>query len=325
MKMSLFFIDAIVAFRSFAAVVGGTACEFTPTPSLTTNNTRMKKRNHLILCALSVLGLAFTSISQAALVGYWSFNEGTGTTAADASGNGYSATIVAGTQNVIDGWSGGATTSPANIPPTATPGVGDNALDSLGYNSHADVTSPGFISTMSVATAYSVSMWMNLNTGGSYPNMFAFMNGNARQWFTQLGSGGDTNMYSWFASPHYTIGGSAGNPTQDAWHNFVFTQDGSIFKVYRDGANIYSTASTVKIGTFTSFQIGGASYNSGTFSSIEGSIDEVAVYNNALTASEVTTAYNSGVPINLVPEPASAALFSLALCAFSMRRRRTRA
>lgn len=281
----------------------------------------MRTPKNLLLCGLTVLGLALTSTSHAALVGYWRFNEGVGTTAVDSSGNGYNASFSAGTQNVQNGWSGGATTSPSNVPPAATPGVGDNAMDDLGFNSHADVTAAAFIATMSVAPAFTLSMWINLNTGGAWPNMFAFMNGNNRQWFTQLGNGGDTNMYSYFAGPNYTIGGGAGSPTQDAWHNFVFTQDGTTYKVYRDGSPIYSTASTVKIGTFTSFQIGGASYNNGTFTSIEGSIDEVAVFNNALTASEVTAAYNNGVPLNLVPEPTAALLGGLGVLSLLRRRR----
>jgi len=74
------------------------------------------------------------------------------------------------------------------------------------------------------------------------------------------------------------------------WHNLINTYDGSIMKMYLDGellgtseasGNLRSTTSDVYIG------------NQSSINFFNGRIDEVAIYNRALTVQEVSKVYNT--------------------------------
>jgi len=89
-------------------------------------------------------------------------------------------------------------------------------------------------------------------------------------------------------------GSATGSTTYSttSWHNVVFTWDGTsssnAFKVYVNGSLLVegtSDTSSSSIGTYTNFAIGGL--QGGTFAS--GSIDQVRIFNTALTQSQVTT------------------------------------
>ena len=65
-----------------------------------------RKLIHFI-CVCFVLGLAFTSVVKADLVGWWRLDEGAGTTAFDSSGNGRDGTLN-GDPQWVAGYLGGA-------------------------------------------------------------------------------------------------------------------------------------------------------------------------------------------------------------------------
>jgi len=73
------------------------------------------------------------------------------------------------------------------------------------------------------------------------------------------------------------------------WYHVVATFDGANFIAYVNGSNVYSDTRTLNTGTGT-FRIGGVPWNnSGEFFS--GKIDQVRIFNKALSSSEVTTLY----------------------------------
>ncbi|MCA0229470.1 MAG: LamG domain-containing protein [Bacteroidetes bacterium] len=80
------------------------------------------------------------------------------------------------------------------------------------------------------------------------------------------------------------------------WHLMTFTHDGSTSKLFLDGA-LQNTATNVTLNTFsTPLAIGRLTFGPYYFS---GSLDEVRVYNRALTATEVQQMYSAEVPTNL--------------------------
>jgi hypothetical protein len=87
--------------------------------------------------------------------------------------------------------------------------------------------------------------------------------------------------------------------TNTNWHHIVMTYDGSSnvsgVNLYLDGNNdtgVTSGTLSATISNTASFQVG-AKNAANEFS---GTIDEVSVFNSELSASDVTTIYNNGVP-----------------------------
>jgi len=95
-----------------------------------------------------------------------------------------------------------------------------------------------------------------------------------------------------------------GIPINDGnWHHLVWTYDGSAgtsasINMYVDGQNQYSNASYSSYWSYEiKFQYFCKPTSANTYFS--GSMDEVAYFNSILSASDVTTIYNSGVPADL--------------------------
>lgn len=85
----------------------------------------------------------------------------------------------------------------------------------------------------------------------------------------------------------------------NTWQLFTVTYNGNVLTLYKDGVSVGSTAAS---GTFStnanqSFFIGKLHYSAYTFF-LKGSIDEVGLWDRALTASEVNTMYNQCVNSN---------------------------
>jgi hypothetical protein len=87
--------------------------------------------------------------------------------------------------------------------------------------------------------------------------------------------------------------------TLNTWHNIAFTYQDSTrtLKVFMDAvlqsttlgsASTNSASSNLTIGSYQ-----------GTSNFLSGNIDEVAIFNTELSASDVTTIYNSGIPNDL--------------------------
>jgi hypothetical protein len=114
-------------------------------------------------------------------------------------------------------------------------------------------------------------------------------------------------LYLWYTNVVYFGVRNGGSPapasqafTADGnWHHICGTYDGSTgtIKLYIDGSLVSTQtgapSSTSDLsGNFIVGKSGGSDYN-------EGLIDEVAIFDSALSASDVTAIYNSGVPADL--------------------------
>jgi hypothetical protein len=107
------------------------------------------------------------------------------------------------------------------------------------------------------------------------------------------------------------------------WHQIVATYvggasgsrdiywDGNLAASFNGGVNSASKSSQFTVGDSTVFQ--------GRW--FQGNIDDVAVWNRALDASEVSTLYQAGITPAPTPEPASAILAGLLLAGLCLRRR----
>src|SRR6516164_3405370 len=219
-----------------------------------------------IVATIGVVEFASAPPSTAAtsgLVAAYSFDEGSGTTVTDASGNGNNGTITGAT------WS--------------TAGKYGKALSFNGSN--AVVTIPDAAS-LHLSTGMTLEAWVNPST----------VNANYRDVIYK----GNDNFYLEATSSHSSrpdAGMIAGGTYADAfgtaalaantWSFLTETYDGSTLRLYVNGTQVASTAHTGTIATSTNpLQIGGDSIYGQYFA---GLIDEVRVYNVALTAAQIQT------------------------------------
>ncbi len=204
-----------------------------------------------------------TATGPTGLVAAYGFDAGSGTTVADQSGNGNNGTV-------------------ANTTWAATGKYG-KALQFNG--SSALVTIPDAAS-LHLTTAMTLEAWVNPST----------VNGN---WRDVIYKGND-NYYLEATSTNSSkpdggliAGGSYGDAFGTAalpantWSYLAETYDGSTLRLYVNGTQVASTAHTGAISTSANpLQIGGDSIYGQFFA---GMIDEVRIYNTALTATQIQT------------------------------------
>lgn len=205
--------------------------------------------------------ITFKQPSKNGLVGHWNFDEGRGTSAGDVSGNGNTGTLTNGPV-----WTSGKV------------GGGLNFDGSNDYVSMGDVDVSG--------DAITVSAWIKPDTLSGFTApvhkrdayMF-YLNGNVLR-------------PSVFTNTQYDLTGSIQIPLNQ-WTHIVFTYDGSDIKGYVNGVSDGSTSASGNINDSSydlriSGEDGTNSYN------FDGLLDDVRIYNTALSASEVTNLYNTG-------------------------------
>jgi len=200
------------------------------------------------------------------LVGYWSFDDGSGSVAVDGSGNGNDGTLV----NMED----------ANW----VDGIVGKCLDFDGTTQYVtSSTSP------SVSGNFSISVHIKRQGTGSGLNNTIIDVGN---YTANNGFGlwiNDSNELTWRINQDYNHY-SVGIPTLDTWRHYVLVYNGTTVKVYEDGIEIYTTNYSTNPTVVTNYMRAGKreSTNNEYFN---GLIDEVRIYNRALTPSEVKALY----------------------------------
>jgi hypothetical protein len=210
------------------------------------------------------------------------FDETSGTTANDATGNGWNGTLVGGASFVA--------------------GNSGNAVDLDGTNGYVSLPT-GVVSNASTAT---VSAWVYLDSTSNYSRIFDFGSGTSTNMFlTPKNSSGKIRFaIKLNDSSEQRIDGQAALPT-GGWHHVAVTLNGSTGTLYVDGAQVgINTAMTLKpsdMGATTKNWIGHSQYSADPY--LDGRVDDFRIYNRALTASEVTHLKNgqSVFPIAELP------------------------
>ncbi|MHC4494782.1 MAG: LamG domain-containing protein [Planctomycetota bacterium] len=224
------------------------------------------------------LSLALTNTTDADLVGRWRFDEGSGTTAYDSSGNGNDGTLV-----------GGATWAAGRF------GGGIELDGTSGY-----VSVPDFeLTTDSVTFA----IWLNGWKGGDWaPLISSRVVGQCEMIF----GNDDTLRYVWNNDSSDTWGWTGGPVIpEDTWAMLAVTidPDRAVAYVYTDAGGLTQTTNAIAHieETVGALQIG-YSYDPRY---IRGIIDEAAVYDHALTEDEIMAVVKGeGLPHALGPNPA---------------------
>ncbi|HEY5220664.1 MAG TPA: LamG domain-containing protein [Candidatus Paceibacterota bacterium] len=198
------------------------------------------------------------------LVGWWPLTEGSGTTAYDQSGSGNNGTWSGNTPN----YTGGKVGSYA--------GNFDGSTDyvSIPYNSDLDNQN------------ITVSAWVN-STGNSEGIFEKTIAGNVNTEYLLFVEGGD---YKFRIEPgDVTL---VGPPrSSGAWDNVVGVYNGSNLMIYTGGVLRASTPASITITAGNGISLIGRLGDSIYF--LSGSVDDVRVYNRALSAAEVQALYDA--------------------------------
>ena len=203
------------------------------------------------------------------MVGYWKFDEGSGTTAYDSSGYGNNGTLYNG--------------------PTWTAGKVGGALSFDGVDDYVDC---GNAVSLNTTNAITVELWVKPR--GSYTGnyqMFVGKNYGDSWAIARLATSDNFHWYinttgsGWQAVTYGTL-------IPDNWYHLVMTYDSSTGKwyAYINGAQylLKTLSGTIGISS-TNLQIG----RDLTIYFSNGLIDDVRIYNRALSAAEIKALYDA--------------------------------
>ena len=205
---------------------------------------------------------------EAGLIGYWRFDEGTGTNAYDSSGNGNTAVM---NSNVFWSASGAPLTEFANF-----------ALD---FDGSESVTIPHIAAQDAYPLTAMCWFLAPTNTsGGGLVNKYGSQSYNG--W--QIGTRQD-KLYAWYWRSHTNdINITAGIIDDGHWHHAAFVVDSNGGSIFLDGVLQTSGAWTGPAGACTTVIPLGIGVYPGD-SAFTGDIDEVSVWNTALSAGQIQT------------------------------------
>ncbi len=199
----------------------------------------------------------------AGLVAAYAFNEGTGATVADATGRGHTGTLV------------GATWTPSGRYGAALVFNGTNARVTVPDAADLDLTTGVTLEAWVYPSAAGGGAWRTVITKDNAANLSYLLYANT-----------DTNQPGMFVGSTFqqqTTGGAT--LAANTWTHLTGTYDGATIRLYVNGVQVASRAQTAPMATNNDLlSIGGSSVWGEWFA---GRLDELRIYNRALTAAEI--------------------------------------
>jgi hypothetical protein len=203
----------------------------------------------------------------------YAFDDGSGTTALDSSENHQTATVVDG------GW---------------TTGKFGGAVSLSGSSSRVDLPALGTFYRSGLtyeAWVYKQSAKVDVAVVGSWTS----------------GQSGAMIWVDHIAGRYrLALGGTFGNyldsgraPVVGQWQHVAATYDGSVARFYVDGVQTASATFTGNVGDSNTWRIGAYGTSAGGF--FDGRIDNVRIYDRALSASEIAASMNSAIQPEQTP------------------------
>ena len=206
------------------------------------------------------------------LVGYWKFDEtSSGATVVDSSGFGNNGTPVGG----------------APFPSTSVPTVQFTDPRSLSFDAVDDYVSVGNVPSLDIPGNVTLSVWINWNGN---------VNGFDTIVANRLGFGSNYQLLLYGGNlSYYGAGGfyvSTYTPPIGVWTHLTAIVNGTTLSLYANGTQVYTTpCSPSGLVTGSLFAIGGDTQDIFASEYFGGNIDDVRIYNRALSTAEVTRLY----------------------------------
>lgn len=238
-------------------------------------------------------GEAWAVSLTSGLLGYWQFN-GNGF---DASGNGNNVSLFGGAGYTGAGLFGQALNLDGVQGSYAQQPINNTAFD-LGSGD------------------FTIQVWANLNSlsnvSGLNPVLIEkFSGASGPGWVFYVQQGSTIEFYSngsLLLNPYESI-------TLHVWHNYLVQRIGNTLNLFFDGSLVATTSFSGSLGASPNpLLIGAQNAEDGRNFTLDGSIDETAVWNRALSATEIASLWNGGtgqqITSSVVPEPSTWFLFA---------------
>jgi hypothetical protein len=212
-----------------------------------------------------------SGVSSTGLVAHWRFDEGTGTSVADATGNGNTGATRGGPV-----WTTG-------FPAAKFSNPGALVLD--GEDDYVEIT---IKSVPANAAAKTLALWFKASNPTAIPirNLVALIN-DTTDVGIQLGLD-QGRVAAWFYGAAMPLV-NAPSPVDGNWHHAAYVFDGNVHRIYLDGARMASTPAIPKTGTMNRARLGTYQVPDEMFA---GTIDDVRIYARALGDAEVAALWN---------------------------------
>ncbi len=246
----------------------------------------MSKRLIYLVSLVVVLSIALTSTTEAELVGWWRFDEGSGTIANDSSGNGNDGTFNGDPQWVV-GYFAGALEFDGT----------DDWLD-CGNDPSLDLTT------------WTITFWLKVNENKNY-NGFIIKGNDVTENYEVLGFA-DGSFHFPIAHTDGSrtfINTAAGVIVPDEWAHFAYSYNAAQGRrFYKNGDLIFEDTES---GTPQTSSVSLAIGNEQPLSRyVNGAMDDIRIYNHLLSESELLASMEGGegYPYALGPVPKDGAL-----------------
>jgi uncharacterized protein len=235
----------------------------------------MKKLILVSLLIVALAGIVFINMALATTnpVVHYKFDETSGTTAADSSGNGKTATLTAAT------WAAGKI---------------NNAVSMSGSTQYVSMPT-GIVSTLN---DFSIATWVKLNAVTTWTRIFDIGTGTTVNMFLTPTSGTAIRfaITTGGSGSEQRINGTAALPS-GTWKHVAVTLSGSTGVLYVDGVQVgTNTAMTLKpssLGNTNLNYIGKSQYGDPY---LNGLVDDFRIYDRALSAAEVQALFTGATP-----------------------------
>lgn len=228
--------------------------------------------------------------NRGAPVGYWKFDECQGTTAHDASGNGNSGTISAGDSTGSNDSVGTCSGSAGEMWADGATGKRNSSLEFDGTNDQVNITDNANLRFDSASQDFSIFAWIKRTSFGSAHVIVNKRDSGTDGWSLIAQS---SNLVT--CQLNGTLFISTSTISDSQWHHVGCTidRDGN-GQVYIDGKADGSpvAAGSAAMSTTSNIRIGGNSYDTGR--PFPGQIDDVRIYNYALSETQIKTIMNEG-------------------------------
>ncbi|MBL7738170.1 MAG: hypothetical protein JNK14_03055 [Chitinophagaceae bacterium] len=228
------------------------------------------------------------TVNNTNLVAAYGFNENTGTTANDNSGNNNTGTLTNGAAWAASGRFGSAI-------------LFDGTNDYININD---------ANSLDLTNGMTLEAWVNPSNLTGFKTVICKDRSTGNFTYTMAANNNASNANNQRPSSRMRIGSGnivvtgTSKLTLNTWIHVASTYDGGTFRLYINGVQVSSAAVTGNITvTANPLRIGGTTALAGQY--FAGLIDEVRIYNRALSQAEIQTDMNTPIAPDIIPPSVS--------------------